>query len=105
MRVITIEAEVGQDRRLILELPPDTPIGRVKLVIQSLGEAPMLERQSLTREEARHRLHAAGKLLKMPVAPQGTTRSNDEEDHRLSNLFGAGPSVEGLIDVDRGPRE
>jgi hypothetical protein len=33
MDSITIEAEVGQDHRLTQPLPPEVPVGRVKLVI------------------------------------------------------------------------
>ncbi len=53
MDTITIEAEVGPDHRLIQPLPPEVPIGRVKLVIHPLAEAPMPTPQPLTREAAR----------------------------------------------------
>lgn len=33
MDAIIIDAEVGQDHRLIYELPPEVPVGPVKLVI------------------------------------------------------------------------
>jgi len=105
MDVITIEAEVGQDHRLIDPLPPEVPLGRVKLVIQPVDEPPTPAQQGLTREEARRRWQAAGKMLTQRLVPEGTVRSNEQEDRRLSELFGQGPTLEELIDEDRGPRE
>lgn len=61
--------------------------------------------QGLTREEARRRWQSAGKMLKEPLVPKEFIRSDEAEDHRLSALFGQGPSSEVLIDQDRGPRE
>jgi len=59
----------------------------------------------LTREEARSRLLAAGLLLTERVAPDGVVESDEHEHQRLAALFGQGPSLEELIDEDRGPRE
>lgn len=105
MDAIIIDAEVGQDRRLIYELPPEVPIGPVRLVIQPIETPPAQAAPGLTREEARRRWQAAGKLLKEPLVPKGFIRSDEAEDHRLSVLFGQGPSSDVLIDEDRGPRE
>jgi hypothetical protein len=105
MDAIIIDAQVGQDHRLIYELPPEVPVGPVKLVIQPLEVSPMQTRQGLTREEARRRLLAAGLLLTERVAPEGAVESNEQEHQRLAALFGQGPSLEDLIDEDRGPRE
>jgi hypothetical protein len=105
MDAIIIDAEVGPDRRLIYELPPQVPVGPVKLVIQPL-QAPSLQTgRGLTREEARRRLLAAGLLLTERVAPEGAVESDEQEHQRLAALFGQGPSLEELIDQDRGPRE
>src|SRR5262249_7429746 len=105
MDVIIIDAEVGQDRRLIYELPPEVPVGPVKLVIQPV-KAPLVQTgDALTRDEARRRWQAAGKMLKERFVPEGVVRSDEAEDRRLSALFGQGPSLQELIDQDRGPRE
>jgi hypothetical protein len=105
METITIEAEIGEDRQLIYQLPPEIPVGRVRLTIQPIENDTSTDQQPLTRDEVRRRLQAAGKLLQSRVAPEGIERSSQAEDRRLADLFGAGPSVETLLDLDRGPRE
>lgn len=104
MNAIRIEAEVGHDHRLIDELPPEVPVGRVTLVIQPATAPVYPIGQGLSREEARRRLLAAGKLLVGQVAPEGAVHSSELEHRRLVELFGQGPSSEALIDEDRGPR-
>ena len=105
MDLIIINAEVGEDHRLIYELPPEVPVGPVKLMIQPVEAQPVPTGQGLTREEARRRLLTAGLLLTERVAPEGSVESNEQEHQRLAALFGQGPSLEQLIDADRGPRE
>ncbi len=105
MNIITIEVEVGHDHRLIKPLPPEVPVGRVKLVIQSVNESPAPTNQPLTREEARRRWQASGKTLTRRLLPDDAVRSTKSEDRRLSDLFGQGTSLEQLVDEDRGPRE
>src|SRR5579859_3843193 len=105
MDAITIEAEVGRDHRLVDALPPEVPIGRVKLVIEPVEESPTPSKQPLTREEARRRWKAAGKTLINQLVSEGAVESNEDEDRRLADLFGQGPSLDQLIDEDRGPRE
>ena len=105
MDAIIIDAEVGQDHRLIYELPPEVPVGPVRLVIQPVEAPPAQTGRELTREEARRRWQAAGKTLKERLVPEGVVRSSEAEDRRLSALFGQGSSLEELIDQDRGHRE
>ena len=103
MNAIQIEAEVGRDHRLVEALPSEVPVGRVRLVIEPLAEPPMLSTQPLTREEARRRWKAAGKMLAESLVPEGMVRSSECEHLRLAQLFGQGPSSDQLIDEDRGP--
>jgi hypothetical protein len=105
MDAIIIDAEVGQDHRLIYELPPEVPVGPVKLMIRPIEAPSMQTEQGLTREEARRRLLAAGLLLTERVAPEGAVESDEQEHQRLAALFGQGPSLEDLIDEDRGSHE
>lgn len=105
MDAITLSVEIPVDHHLVLDLPPEVPVGRATLVIESLVEPPAAVRQPLTREEARRRLRAAGLLLTERVAPEGAVESDEAEHQRLTALFGQGPSLEELIDEDRGPRE
>ncbi len=102
---ITIEAEVGRDHRLIDVLPPEVPVGRVKLVIEPIEEYAADKKQPLTRDEARRRLQAAGMLVTERLAPEGAVESDETEHGRLIELFGQGPSSDQLIDEDRGPHE
>jgi len=105
MDTITIEAEVGRDHRLIEPLPPEVPVGRVRIVIEPMEESPTVPGQSLTRAEARRRWQAAGKGLSQRLVPEDAVESSEAEDRRLADLFGHGPTVDQLIDEDRGPRE
>lgn len=106
MDAITIEAEVGHDHRLVDALPPEVPVGRVRLVIEPMEEAaPTPSRQPLTREEAHRRWKAAGKMHPQRLTPEDAVESNEAEDRRLADLFGQGTSLDQLIDEDRGPRE
>ena len=104
MDAITIEAEVGHDHRLVDALPPEVPVGRVRLVIEPMAEAPATK-QPLTREEAHRRWKAAGKMLIQQLVPESAVESKEAEDRRLADLFGQGTSLDQLIDEDRGPRE
>lgn len=99
MNSITIDAQVSADRRLIYTLPPEVPVGRVKLVIQAVEEQP------LTREEARRRLLAAGKLVTTPIAPKDAIALSDDERNHLAQLFGGGPETTlDIINQERGPK-
>lgn len=62
---IVVSAVVGDDHKLIIDLPPDSPIGPVQVVVES--DAPIsVEQPSLPinpeRERLRAILLAAGKL-------------------------------------------
>jgi hypothetical protein len=99
MNSITIDAEVSPDRRLIYTLPPEVPVGPVKLVILAVEEQP------LTREEARQRLLVAGKLVTTLIAPNDAVALSDDERQRLAHLFGGGPETTlYLINHERGPK-
>jgi hypothetical protein len=102
MNTITIEAEVGHDHRLVQPLPPEVPIGRVKLVIQPVEESPAPAKQPLTREQARARLLAAGKLVTDLHAPEGTVALTPEEILQIGQLPPNARPSEELINEDRG---
>ena len=102
MEPITIEAEVGQDHRLVQPLPPEVPVGRVRLVIQPVTEPPTAVKKPLTREEARAILLAAGKLVTDIHAPEGTVALTPEERFRIAQLPPGARSSDELVDEDRG---
>ena len=106
MITITIDAQVGPDRRLVYTLPPNIPVGPVKLIIEAVEESLPAPGQPLTREEARRRLLAAGKLGTAPLAPADTVALSDVERQRLAQLFGGGPMTTlDLINLERGSKE
>ena len=99
MVAIRLSALVGEDRRLVIDLPPDTPLGPVELVIRS-AESPV----NPAREAARAKLMAAGIL----VRPEDMGIPDDlqplplEERLRIGKMPpGVRPSEE-LVDEDRG---
>ncbi len=111
MVTITIDAIVSDDHRLIYELPPDVPVGQVKLTIEPVAalpaETPSIEgeKKPLTREEARRRLAAAGMLSTIRYAPQGAVALSDEERERIGRLLADdNQTVLDLVNIDRGPK-
>ncbi len=104
MDAIIIEAEVGQDHRLVDEFPPEVPVGRVKLMIQPLEKPTAVAKTPLTREAARAKMQAAGILSTAHRAPEGTVPLSDEELQRLGQAFAGGTPLDQMIDEDRGPR-
>jgi len=111
MVTITIDAIVIDDHRLIYELPPDVPVGQVKLTIEPIAAPPIetpsveAEKKPLTRDEIRARLAAVGVLSTIRHTPEGTVRSSPEESERLAQLFSdPNQTTLELIDLDRGPK-
>jgi hypothetical protein len=101
MDTVMIPVEVGEDRRLVIDVPPVVPIGPADVVI-----VPRPDGQKATtnpaREEARAKLRAAGALSTIRYAPADARPLSDEELMRIGQLApGARPSEE-LIDEDRG---
>jgi hypothetical protein len=95
METITLTAVVGEDRRLVIDLPKDTPTGPVELVIRSASSNP-------AREAARAKLLAAGALATNFGISDELQPISDEEIRRLGIMApGARPSEE-LINEDRG---
>src|SRR5579859_4658287 len=103
MQTIIIEAEVGSDHRLTEPLPPEVPVGRVRLAIEPMQESATASKQhSLTRQEARAKLLAAGKLVTDLHAPQGTVALTPEELLQIGQLPPNARPSEDLVDEDRG---
>lgn len=106
MYAIKLTAIVPDDRRLVIELPPDAPTGEVEIEIHAAPQpaepAPDVPKKGLTREEARAKLLAAGYLVTSIRAPQGYVPLTAEERLKIGTLpEGSRPSHE-LIIEDRG---
>ena len=101
MEAVTIPVVVGPDRRLVLDLPPSTPIGPADVVILPRMNAAD-ESATPARDTARAKLLTAGFLATDIRAPDGTAALSDEDLAHLGQLpAGVRPS-EDLIDEDRG---
>src|SRR5512133_2585754 len=97
---IVIEATISSDRRLTdYELPPDAPVGPVRLVIQPAQEWTR-QQLPLTRETARARLLAAGALNTTYQAPADAALLPDDQLQRLVRPDHR--SLDQLLDEDRG---
>ena len=96
---VVIPVVVGADRRLIINLPPTTPLGPAEVTVRP---RPVGTTTPLTREAAREALQRAG-LLAAPVpAPEGAVALSKEEIMRVGTLPpGVRPSEE-LVAEDRG---
>jgi hypothetical protein len=53
VQAIRIKTMIGEDRQLVIDLPEDTPIGPVELVIQHTEQLAPATGDTMTREEAR----------------------------------------------------
>lgn len=103
MMPIRLSAVVGQDRRLFIELPPDTPLGPVELTIRPVPAAGDAARQEehLEREALRAKMRQAGFLSTVRFANHEARELRDDERARAGTLrAGARPSEE-LIAEDR----
>jgi hypothetical protein len=103
MDAITVSAVVGEDRRLVIDLPADTPVGPVDVVIKP-HVSPEADVTNPAREAARAKLLAAGKLATAARLgiPDDLEYLSDDELEELGRMPpGARPSEE-LINEDRG---
>jgi hypothetical protein len=103
MDVIRIPVVVGEDRRLVIDLPADVPVGPAELVIRPLeqpqnGPTPM----NPAREAARAKLLAAGVLATDLGIPDDIKPSSEQEQDRLGRLLAGGRSSLDMINEDRG---
>ncbi|MCC7451712.1 MAG: hypothetical protein IT324_30165 [Anaerolineae bacterium] len=101
MDAITLSVMVGEDRRIVIDLPPDTPVGPVDVVITP-RETPAVSNPA--REAARAKLLAAGRLVTNIRAPEGTVPLSPEELLRIGQRPPGTKSLDEMIDEDRGPR-
>lgn len=100
---LTFTVNVDEDRRLVIDLPDEMPIGKVEVTVRPM-EQPDEASEPLTRERARAILKAAGMLSELTFPEARTEPLPEEEAQRLAQLFsGERPSHE-LIDEDRDER-
>ncbi len=102
MDAIRIPVVVGEDRRLVIDLPADMPVGPAELVIRPLeqqgsGDAP----KNPAREAARAKLLAAGALATDLGIPDDIAPLSEQELDRLGRLLAQGRSTLDMINEDR----
>jgi hypothetical protein len=112
MSVVKLSVWVGEDKRLIVDLPPEAPVGLVDIQISPhetqgpetglLDRSESLESAAAKRERLRKKLMDAGMLSTAHRAPEGWTPLTEEERIQLGALPpGARPTDE-YVDEDRG---
>jgi hypothetical protein len=101
MVAIKLKALVDENRRLVIDLPDDVPIGPVELTITAYPRevgAP----ENPAREAARAKLLAAGALMTRVNVPNDTVLLSPEALLEIGRLPDSARTSEALIDEDRG---
>lgn len=109
MQSIKITAMVDAKRRIMIDLPEEVPVGRVEITVRPgpIGEKeePTIESPSLTREEARAKLIAAGLLdPNAHYAPDDAEELSEEEEEELARRVAGGRPAEDYVNEDREER-
>jgi hypothetical protein len=102
MVAIRLTAVVGEDRRLVIDLPEDAPTGPVQLVIRPKPVEPTGKSVNPAREAARAKLLAAGALVTHFEVPEDAVPLTPEERMRIGTMPPGTRGSEELIDEDRG---
>jgi hypothetical protein len=98
MAAIHLKAVVGDDRKLVIQLPPEILPGSVDLVIHTAE----ISGSDSARNGARAKLFAAGALVTHFATPENARRLSIEERLHLGTMpADARPSLD-LINEDRG---
>jgi hypothetical protein len=107
---IKISAVIGEDRRLIVDLPADTPTGPAQIEVLVHPDAqptPHDDSEALAAwrteyERLRAKLAAAGALSTTWRAPEGAVELTEAERIRIGTMPPGAPSSEQSIAEDRG---
>jgi hypothetical protein len=103
MDAIRIPVIVGEDRRLVIDLPAEVPVGPAELVIRPLEQPQSNDvPQNPAREAARAKLLAAGVLATDLGIPDDIQPLSEQELDRLGRLLAGGRSTLDMINEDRG---
>ena len=97
MDVMTITTTVQPDRRLVVNLPDDVPVGAT---LQVVIRQPQETASAL--ESARTLLAAAGKLADLGIADDEVEDIGDDELEQLGKLAPGARSSSELLDEERG---
>lgn len=103
--LITIAAVIDESRKLIIDLPLDTPMGQVEVTVRPIppvDEAVGTAAWRAEYERLRAKLAAAGALSTIWQAPDDAVELSEEERIRIGTLPPDAPSSDQLIREDRG---
>lgn len=100
METLTLSAHIGEDRRVVIHLPDDTPIGDVELVIHVVPRSETTV--NVDRETIRAKLLAANFLVTSHHAPAGAHDLSQDEIFELGRPAPDGRSSLYYINEDRG---
>ena len=94
---MTITVTVPPDRRLVIDLPDNVPVGAtLQVIIRQPQEVPPV------LESARVLLAAAGKLADLGITDDEVEDVGDDELEQLGRLAPGAPSSGDLLDEERG---
>jgi hypothetical protein len=102
MDAITISVEIGEDRHLVIDLPPDVPVGTAEVTIRPQETSTSNRVVNSAREVARNKLLSAGYLVTTIHAPEGAVALTNEELEKLGQLAPGSRSSEDLLNEERG---
>ena len=104
MIAVRINAVIGDDRKLTIQLPDHVPPGEVEVVVRSNELTASTEKMPINaaREAARLKLAASGALVTDFDVPTDANRLSVEERMKLGTLSDNARSSLDLIDEDRG---
>lgn len=92
---VRLKTTIGEDRKLVVELPPNMPVGQVELVVRSL---------SVTNTSVRDQLTAQGALITDIDAPDDAMLLSDDDLLALTTHQPSNRSVLDDVNEDRNER-
>lgn len=102
MVALRFHAEIGEDRKLIIQLPDEMPPGGVELIVRSTEPDTAESAVNPLREAVKNKLLAAGILVTDFEIPQDAVPLTVEQRMSMGTLKpGARDSLD-LINEDRG---
>jgi hypothetical protein len=101
MDAIRLSVDIGEDRRLVIDLPADTPIGQAELIIKPYEE-PKIQTTNPAREVARAKLAAAGALSTTHHVTEDAPMLTPKEQQRVWEQFSQGRTSDEIINEERG---